>query len=209
MDYEQSVVEFLAQPENLPTALEVARRVEKVRDHLQIRFWHMYRDEMERRQRSSDVASDWRIALTADKDLLKAWARCSIDYISVTKGVLHLAVAVEASKQQWGCPLIYGLRWSQWQQEIPSLPEVTNLRQALKLNNTLAKNSTWWLNYQDSDVGLRRDPFLTRFAAEPNVVIHELSEIVWTFFTQIREPLTALIHALGQPQTAQAPMSAD
>lgn len=200
MDYEQSVVEFLAQSENLPTALEVARRVEQVKDHLQIRFWHMYRAEMERRLRTSDFAADWQTKLTADKNLLKAWARCSINYIPAAKSRLQLAVSIEAGKSQWGCSLYYGLRWSQWQQEIPQMPEVSHLLTVLKSHNATTKNSTWWLSYQDLDVGLRQDEHVTRFAAEPDAVIHDISEIMWTLFTQIREPLEAVNRRLSQPE---------
>ena len=185
MTYEESVVQLLSQPENLPIALEMVKRVEAVRDHLQIEFWHRYRDEMERRLQEAELKHPWETQLRPDKALVNPWALCDVLEKPLSGPDLHLRVTLESGQPKDGSPLYYGVKLSR-PQEADS-PQRVMVEQLLKQKGFKLNSSDYWPLSFGLDYQLREDTFLVRFVSNPDDVIHEISEIVWSFFVQLRE----------------------
>lgn len=189
MDYERAVIDFLAQPENLPVALEIAKQVEQTKNHLQIQFWHMFRDDMQKRLQEVDSTENWRALLTPDSDLLTAYTQCNIRYGLGGAKPLFLDVTLEAGPPKWDRVLIYGLRWSQNQPVSPNLPTLTQLVHIMTDSGVTFNSSQWWLMYVHMETRLRNDAFLVDFASNPELMIEEIGDIVWGLFQAVSKPL--------------------
>jgi hypothetical protein len=201
MNYDQSVVEFLAQPDNFAVAVEVAARIEKVRDHLQIRYWNEYRDEMRRRLQDGGLASHWDVTLSSKEMLLKRWANCKLTYRSPMQQPLYLNVGLESALSRSDFRLHYGLVWSQEVQQPLDGGIPADLLQALQALKCPLDATGYWLTYVEVDYRTRDDDFLLRIANDSGTLVNEIADIVWRFFTTIRAPLEAANVALASMTT--------
>lgn len=202
MDYERAVVDFLARPDNLPIALEVAKRIEKVKDQIQIQFWQQYRDVMGQRLQAASLTERWQMQLTPERKLLDPWAKCHIGYSAPNRQALHLDVTLEVENPRIVGYLYYGLRWSEQHSEAPDSARMTEIMNVLKMMGlSLKSKSNWWVMYINLEHRLREEQFLLRYVAEPDQVIGEISERVWTFFAQMREPLETLNGAIANDRS--------
>jgi hypothetical protein len=192
MIYEQAVIDFLAQPENLPVALEIARRVEKTKDVLQIQFWHMFRDDIQRRLQEADLTENWKVLLTPDNALLNQYAYFHIRYELGEPKPLYLDVTVEAGPPKWNCLLTFGLRWSQNQPVAPNQPALTELVQVMTDSGLALNSNQWWLMYVYMEHRLRDDTFLVRFASDPARTVEEIGSVVWSLFQIVSKPLAVV-----------------
>lgn len=52
-------------------AIDIADHLEKVKDHLQTRFWLCYRDEMHRRLAAAGLTERWEVRLVPENKLMK------------------------------------------------------------------------------------------------------------------------------------------
>ena len=59
MSTEDDIFEYLATPENLPVALEIADYVEQLKHNLHRKFWTTFNPRMEQRLKTSEYGSDW------------------------------------------------------------------------------------------------------------------------------------------------------
>jgi hypothetical protein len=197
MDYERAAAEFLARPENLPIALEVAKRIEQTKNYLQIRFWHMYRDEMEHRLYTAKHSQQWQVSLERQERLLDPYAKCLLVPAKVRQGAVYLRVTLEAQHPRNEYNFIYGLCWSTQYGATLNPIMAEEMVKVLKTISFAVNPSDWWLTYVSVGQRLREDTFLVRFTSEPEEAVNEIADIVWSFFGQIREPLEALNESLS------------
>jgi len=71
MDYDEAVIEFLSQKENLRLGFEIAERVPEVKRQIEIRFWHMCFDKLTSELAASKWAATWSVKIDDDNDLTK------------------------------------------------------------------------------------------------------------------------------------------
>jgi len=198
MNYEQTVAEFLAKPANLPFALEVAQHVEKAKDHLQVQFWNLYYADMEKRLHASSNAGRWKVIFTRPGQLLAEFQSCWLQFdVGHTQSIqLHVGLNAESRANKYNC--VYGLNWSRKQDGSSDPKVVGDLIQALMARSLVVNTNDWWLTYTRLKYSLREDTFLIRYAKEPHAVVQEIGDIVWSLFTQMREPLEAANEAFAK-----------
>jgi len=71
MEYDEAVIEFLSQKENLRLAMEVAERLEEVRRRLELRLWRTCHKLLADRLAGSEWADTWRAAIDSDEELTR------------------------------------------------------------------------------------------------------------------------------------------
>jgi len=144
MNPNQAIVDFLALPENLPAALEIAEYVEHAKNHLILQFWHRYHDEMTRRLIESNLADQWHMRLKDDQLLCQPYAECRIAFRPARADALHLDVPLWVAQPADRLPLCYGLCWSREVPETPVMPEITEYAQALEYMWLKPDGQSWW-----------------------------------------------------------------
>lgn len=99
MNYDQAVAESLSSPENLASALEIAKRVDEVRNVLVLRFWREYGNQLSMRFQTAGCTDRWRVAVSPKAKLLDDWATCWLAYRSPNSKVMHLQVMLESAQR--------------------------------------------------------------------------------------------------------------
>lgn len=197
MNYEQAIIEFLARPENFPIALDVAKQVEHVKDHLQVQFWSHYSEAIGRRLTSAGLIEGWREKIQCNENLLGAYTKCRIAFKPQKPDVVHLDVALEAGVPRDGYPIYYGLHWSRPYQKTYESPTLSKIRDIVSKLGFRLNPNPWWVMTSQLRLSLRDDRLLTRLASEPAQVNDEVVNAVWTFFEQVRVPLEAVNEVLA------------
>ena len=169
MDEEQAVLEFFAQPENLPLALSVADQVDGTRQKINHAFW------LALCERVAVAAPDWQVATTEDRNT----AGCLVG--------LHLQPAPEQTltlrpmlEQQYlgdTLRIYYGLMWS-----TTPTPDITRLSAIKTLRDSLHtagfKNNENFLAWQWTPYHPRRKDFLLRFHTDKDRLLKEVAELL-------------------------------
>ena len=121
MNYDNEIVEFLLQPENLPIALEVTKQMVSVRRELHKFFWMDFQQALSERFEKSDYKDKWTI--TFDDEFEYDYKTCSISVRDKPKNykgyVISISIQQNYPKDKFR--LCYGICWNQAQKSIPNL----------------------------------------------------------------------------------------
>lgn len=191
MNYDHAVIEFLSLPENLPTAFEIAKRVDHVKNHLIVRFWRECRDQLNSRLHAADATDRWEVVLASDNKLISDRASCRIAYRSQTSGTMQVEAMLESGQRAANSRLYYGLHWSREIRDQREPAIVEELMTTVRSLGYVGEESAAWPLYIYFNCRLRDETFLLQFTSEPAQVVNEYTDVVWRFFEQIREPLEA------------------
>jgi hypothetical protein len=141
-DYESAVMEFLRQPENLETALEIAERVQDLKVRLILDFWRTLRDKI----RGERDLPGWCFEL--DTEMYKAAHWSGLTLQPALKGELYLRLALVQEPKG----LRAGVVWNKENREdlgtfSEKYPELKGLLKCLAEWEPAVKPSTWWLSF--------------------------------------------------------------
>ena len=127
MDSQQKIVEFLAKPENLATALEVAKHIDELRQHLRKSFWNELIHELENHLTLSKYKDKWNIfeGSKFEDDYPSYYFRVRNKPGSFTGSTL--TVTFEQNSQREGFQFYYGLVWWDDVRDTPSSSAYENM----------------------------------------------------------------------------------
>ncbi len=173
MKEEQAVLDFFAQPENLPLALSVAEQTDQIREQLNTRFWYELMERVGKHMIAHDLA--WRIATTEDKNA--EGSLVGFNCLLNTDQPLYIRPMMEQQNLGKGLQIYFGLMWSGTPTpDHLSLPAVSELRESL--NAAGFKSNESFLAWQWLPIHPRSRAFLLRFNSSPELVFAEIVAIL-------------------------------
>ncbi|MCA9995626.1 MAG: hypothetical protein KDE56_07765 [Anaerolineales bacterium] len=182
------ILAFLAQPENLPLALEIHQRVIQLREELHSTFWKSVKVELEQRLSNSPQSQDWELVDEATKAYNKDWA--SISLHPKLPNRLFLAPRLEQGTPRSGFRLYAGMKWSKEQQKgLPDMLQTLALEKALREHGF--RQTPWWIGVKDLPLWIRKDDFLIKMANEQASFIVEMADNFWSLFREHEKLLVA------------------
>lgn len=189
---EQEMRQFLAQPENIRTAMEIARHVEKMRNDAHAAFWRKFEDLLRKRVADSSYNSSWYLT-TSDKNFQNAWFNNSIaPQLRMTHpSAVLLKVALEQNSLGNGYRLYYGIKWTHNRDHRTELPEYKALRSYLLGEGYKLTEREWWMLSKGTGYAARGDSFLYRMAQEPEAFSQEMVDLCWHLFGEAVELMNA------------------
>ena len=172
MQEEQAVLEFFAQPENLPLALSVAEQTDHLREQLNNRFW------VDLTRHLSDFIQqhhlEWQIAATEDRNAPDSLVgfHCVLD----SDQALYLRPMMEQQNLGKGLQIYFGLMWSGTPTpEHLALPAVSTLSGTLKASGY--KNNASFMAWQWTKLHPRGKNFLLRYTRQPETLLTEIESV--------------------------------
>lgn len=173
MNEEEAVLEFFAQPENLPLALTVAEQVDATRQKLNHEFWVALSKWL-----IDEALPDWFVITTENRNKADNEPETLVGVYLQPKGnpAIHIRPMMEQQYMGENVRVYFGLMWS----DAPSpkqklLPEIVTLQRELTQDGF--KNSDSFLAWQWTTFYPRSMDFLLRFTGSEDSR-KELLEIV-------------------------------
>lgn len=164
MNEEQAVLDFFSLPENLPLALSVAEQVDNIRMRLNNEFWHRAC------ARLTTQISDWRIALTEDRNTPDRYVGLHLQPASEQN--LYLQPMMEQQVIEGETRIYFGLMWSSSPtDDKKQLPDIAALHD--KLQHAGYKSNDRFLAWRWTALYPQRKHFLLRLNAHPDELLHE------------------------------------
>jgi hypothetical protein len=178
MDYGSSLVDFLSKKENITYALEIADRIEKVKDKLLRDFWRGFKDKIGISLGEHELINKW--ALKFDEAILnnitKDWEGIFIKPSIDQEQFVNFYVCQENQR------LYVGMGWHKITPQNYVLDEVISLQNKLNkegYDTKIYPNENINLGWRWTDYYIRRNDFLTRIATDNIIIIDEIADIYW------------------------------
>lgn len=189
MSYEDAILDFLAKPENLPIALEVAEYVEKLKDSMLEKFWLEFAAQLEGRFDEAKHAPDWKFRKTNTDNLLDKWTRCAISpNRPASAAPAYTEVCFEHNGRGWGYRFYLGVRWTKPVEKIDPFPSLERLRKVM-LKHGLKKSSSWGPGWKWTPFYAHGETFLIRMGNDPEKFVAEMVGQTWDLFVALEKHL--------------------
>lgn len=166
---EQAVLDFFAQPENLPLALSVAEQMDALRQQMNNTFWHRLQAHI------AALNPAWKVQVTEDRNA----PDCLVGlYLQPPhEQTIFLRPMMEQQILGGTTRIYFGLMWSSTPtSETMQLANVSALRDALQMEEF--KSNASFLAWQWSPYYPRRKDFLLRFSRQPDVLLDEAAALL-------------------------------
>ena len=198
MDEEQSVLDFFANPENLPLGLSVAEQMDKIREQMNNHFWLAFQDHI--RNLIAADGSRWNTNLTEDRNSNKRLLGLSC--YPAPEQHLFLRPMMEQQYIDGSWRVYTGIMWS----DKPSrhhlgMESVNALR--VFLNSSGYKSNDSFLGWQWTNHFPQRRDFLMQYKREPQAVLANLADSFNIFMQEKRELLEQANTELGGLRTGE------
>jgi hypothetical protein len=202
MSIEKDLEEFLAQPGNLRTALEIEKYVRRMRDRYHAACWPKVEEELGARLDASPHAERWYLK-KLDLDYRNAGAGRSLaPRLRISDPVTsRLKVTFNQGSAGQGFPLNHGIHWTGSGDRKRERPEYQALQAYLLQRGNQVRNSGGWVYVASSGYNAGGDRFMLRMASEPELFIGELVELQWVLFEDTVEYLDAFNEAVTMRET--------
>lgn len=191
MSYEDQLIKYLAQPENLPVALEIAEHVQKLKDDLHRRFWSLFAELVNPRLAQSGVAESWQYIPVPPTKVKTEWiTSCLSPRKSKGKGIPMLQIAFGQATRNKHYSFFHGVEWS----NDPSgytYPPLDDLKAKLMELRLIIVEPLWpgW-NYHR--YAAESEAFMLKFYSQPEVVTAEIVDDYWKLFLELRSLCEAI-----------------
>lgn len=177
---EDEYVSFLFSKENIREARQVAQLVPMLEGRLREKYW---RGMVEKLRGHLEGVPEW----VADvQNINKSWSAVLVQPVSRQNP--HYRVAIEADADQ-NNRLAYGVTFSEKQQR--DLQAVAALH--AELNEAAPDGGSpgeeWWLAWWNTNTWLGSDEFYQRMAQEPDQLIAEHADLLWSLFAKHKAKL--------------------
>ena len=189
-DYDSAIIDFLARKENLPHALEISDRIERVKDRLVQKFWQMLQERVTSLLTEDGLDETWKPTL--DDNILGHPRKTSVGLsllpssmhgISPHFNLTYPRIELEGGR------LYYGLVWREKvgsELRIATLDKDSLVHQhagVRKLVNAMEKEgfkveSGYWSAWKWTAWDLRAREALLRLAEEPEEFADEVADVL-------------------------------
>jgi hypothetical protein len=184
-DTQQALIDYLAKPENLPTALEISDHIEKVKDKLQYGFWAAVQTELDVRLVESGFNQSWMLR-TAEQRPVDDYYWCCFHQIGrYEANEPCLCIQFMQAHRRDSYRLYYGIRWNREITGDFGLIEVQKLGKDLALAG-FTYSPPWFVGKKFLDCYPRHNEFLIAMAQHGQELVLEFTQLFWTFFEEMR-----------------------
>lgn len=188
MNEEQAVLDFFAQPENLPLGLSVAEQMDEIREKMNSRFWLTLQSRLD-----TVPQSEWQTQVTEDRNAASVLVglQCKLR----EPQTISLSPMLEQQYMGGTWRIFYGLMWQVAPTSVQlALPAVSELKQ--RLADAGFKNNENFLAWQWTNLHPRHNNFLLRYAQKPEKLLDETESIFKTLLTDQRALIASANAAL-------------
>ncbi len=172
MNEKNAVLDFFAQPENLPLGLSVAEQMDEIRERMNSQFWKNFNRQVD--SLLSRHAPEWQAHAIEDRNAAEMLVglQCKLG----KPQTLCLFPMLEQQYLGGNWRIFYGLMW----QGAPTvgqlaLPAVSQLKQVL--SGAGYKSNENFLAWQWTNFYPRRSDFLQRYALQPEKLLDEVESV--------------------------------
>ncbi|MCA9921449.1 MAG: hypothetical protein KC421_03705 [Anaerolineales bacterium] len=192
MEPEDKILSFLAEPDNIEIAVDVARRIDKLHNHFHAEFWPAVSAELTTRLDQSPYKNTWMIS-EFNRKHRDNWVNIQITY-QLPPNITHTPEILTITLEQ-GKPLDYqlyfGVKWRNHHGRAANLPEFLTLKEFLRENFYKPKDKLWTI-ISSTGYSARGDKFLIRMAKERENFIREIVDKPWQLFLLTVDHLTTI-----------------
>lgn len=195
MTYEDKALEYIAQPENLAIAIEIAEHVEKLRDDLHRRFWPLFNDLFSNRLANSEHSERWLYSPFPIRRIKSEWEKSFLRYNhakSKERTTLQLSFAQGTHDNHY--KLFRGVLWTMGPSEL-SQSFHSELRKKLSEKNLTIVEGRWLgLNWYTE--ALEGADFMLKLYHTPEQAVSGLVDDYWQLFVELQPLLEPINLAL-------------
>lgn len=197
MTYEDKVLEYIAQPDNLPVALEVADAVQKLKDTVHRQFWPLFSTEVNQRVAHSEYAEKWIYVPFPQKRIKKEY---EVSYLKPNQpqgtGGPVLTVMFGQGGHDNHYRLLSGVNWGR-KLPPPNHPALKDFKKELA-SRKLTNSWDWWIGWKYLQYSLEGGEFLSKYYQAPNKAVEELADEYWNLFLDLHPLVESINQALAE-----------
>lgn len=192
MDYDSMVIEFLAQGENLPFVLEIASKVEQVRDKLQLDFWKHLEARLDEKLNTSGLQSEWKLVL--HDNILAKWSGMGIYPRKVARSY---QMFVKLGQSSGDMHLFYGVHWNRpWKAPL-TIKGLDDFIRKLR-SQGYTDSSDWVPALRHTDICPRSNEFALRVVKDLDSLAITVGDMFWEFFDENAETIQSINRAISE-----------
>lgn len=195
MTYEDKVLDYIAQPENLPVALEVADAVQQLKEMIHKRFWPLFTQKTQLLLLNSDYSEHWKYVPFPENRLKKEYEVSNIMPVQ-PKGTESpiLRVMFGQGGRNNDYRFVTGVVWGRKIPE-PNHPALKDFKKEL-VSRKLTGAWDWWPGWKYLPYALVGGEFMVKFYHAPNELVDELAEEYWQLFLDLLPVIEPINQAL-------------
>lgn len=190
-DYNDEIIDFLCQEENLRTALEICSRMDDVKLKLHNEFWLSFDNALKTRLGDSPYANRWEIAKNQPP---KSTFTTSLYPLSPQSAEIGIGLSEEGRNQNYHLFYTIGFRKTGTRK-----PEAAALRSKLRKLGFKKSVGPAYIMHKYLDYRTGKDGFLLRVAANPVDLAQEILEGLWIVFEQTSPEILDANMELSKP----------
>lgn len=197
MSVNEPINDFLAQPENLSIALEVADYIDRLKRRLHKRFWTDFNPRMKLTVKDSIYSTSWTYRPHPAKNYRSNWAKSYISPRATAESNPHmLQLAFGQGPSSSDYRLYWGVRWTKPPEDFDS-SELTKLAGLLLARGISIVESPRWVSWGWYKYVPYEMEFLHRMQTEHEAFVDEIAGDVWQLFEEVRPSLEAINQQLA------------
>lgn len=187
-EYEEKIIRFLSNRENLPLVLEIVDRYESIECKLYEQFWRIIKENLEKNIQSVGMSNLWECNLPKDEKPNKNKYRCKVvEKNGENSEILCYIIEIEYIEDK--CEITHGIyseitdiREPKWQEkeECRKL-----LLEAKKIHGRSMQYYPGWKYSYDKN--LLKNEMLLSINENPDEIAGEVAEAAWHDFKRIEE----------------------
>ena len=187
MNYENDIVDFIASPENIEYAFEIAEQIDKVKQKLMTEFWTSLIEKMENFL-SKSKNSDWIV-----NDLgIEYWNNYAGYDLSWRPSCTPINLKLSLSQEHVGYgnfKLFWGVLWNR---EFKSDPEIelvslNNLKSYFEEQKHLMNGPHWSIGWNWYELNTVNKEFCIRFSREKEAIILQVHDFIQSKFEDVKK----------------------
>lgn len=189
MSYDDKIMDFIATPENLKIAFEVADFVEKLKERTHQSFWRKFYNNFSEWISESPYEANWRLDFPFLDSYNKNWNECNIKPImSEKKNKPTLTIGLQQGTSSDNFVLLHGICWKP---NIPQEIRSPSFNKLIKLlnDNGLTRSSNNWPAWNYLPYRIRSERFILRMNNEPEIFVEEIRKTYTDLFEKIHSSI--------------------
>jgi hypothetical protein len=196
MSFEDAIIDYLAQPENLPIAIEVSEYIKKLKENLHRQFWQEFNNQMKQIILSSEFSESWEFAPFPIRRLKKEYERCSIRPKNPDdKKTPALQVMFCHGYRSNYYQFYRGVSWNDDIKEFEH-PLLDKLKAQL-IERDLVNDDWRWAGWNWYPYRAQGEKFMLKMYHEPEEMVAELRDDIWKLFIDFRPLLEEINKEVG------------
>lgn len=181
MSYEDKIFKYLATPENLPVAFEVAEYLEKLKKQTHEEFWPLFSNKLQEILNGSSYRAGWIFKPFPISKLNSPWGRSRLRQTTIKKKKPELQFIFGQGTRSNDFRLFMGIRWVPKEPESYSSAEYKRLHKSL-VDLGLDVEEKHWVRWMYLPYAAQGQSLILRMHENSDAICSELSTSFWDLF---------------------------